>query len=349
MKTNKQTSALLIDGEYGFLAATVVRCLAACKKVRINVLSSRPGATLRFSRHVDKFLTYASGSLEAEVRKAVRETGSEILLACSGKGTEFLIRHGADIPNTQLMHLPSLPAFQTANDKWSFHLAARSCDAGTPRTWPVGDFIPQPEMFPLLLKPSDQESGKGIVRLDSLQEFASYMRLLDAEPSNYIVQEFVRGGDMGCSVFCQQGHILAVTVQRPIEHQNHGFVPAANLRFCRHEGAVAEVSKVVKHLNWTGVANFDLRIRASDGKVMLLEMNPRFWASIYGSLRAGVNFVSLNCWLSEADQHEASKVRELDYFQGYKALGRWLRGSASDFGCRLFDPLPDLVRLSLRQ
>ena len=46
---------------------------------------------------------------------------------------------------------------------------------------------------------------------------------------------------------------------------------------------------------WNGVAHIDMRIDAEDGEVKIFELNSRFWGSILGSLRAGVNFPHLAC------------------------------------------------------
>ena len=347
VKAAGRTSVLLVDGEHG-LAFKVLRCLSTHKDVRIHILSSDQKSPIRYSRHVATFLPYSirsDDSLESEVRKAAQSTGSEVLLACSAPGTEFLIRRGSTIPNIRLMQLPGLRAFRAANDKWAFHLTAHSCGTDSPRTCLAGGSgLPEDMVFPVLLKPRVGESGRGILRVNNAAELTAGLQLSTVTPGRYIVQEFVHGKNVGCSVICQEGRILACTVQQPIRPQDRGFASARDIRFRMHEGAVALANKIVKYLNWTGVAHFDMRIRDSDGRVLVLEMNPRFWASIYGSLRAGVDFVSLNCALAQAGSTSPSTFSELDYYQGFAAFGPWLRGCPTDFGCRVLDPLPDLMQ-----
>jgi hypothetical protein len=54
----------------------------------------------------------------------------------------------------------------------------------------------------------------------------------------------------------------------------------------------------MRALNWSGVANIDLRYDEDKKEVKILEINPRYWASVIGSLVAGINFPNLACQLS---------------------------------------------------
>lgn len=332
-----RTSALVIDGESP-LAIKVLWCLAGRQDLQIHLLSSDPVSLLRYSRGVKRFLSGIS------LAEAVQTTDAQLLIACGMPGTEFLIREGSSFPNVRLMQHPALASFLTAKDKWTFHLAARDCGAQSPDTWQADHAaMPDNPPFPLLFKPRENSGGEGIFRVNNSAELEAGLRSPLVTPAAYIVQEFVDGRDFGCSAFCQAGRILASTIQANLPNHREGFRPAANIRFCTHDGVLVEASKILRHLNWTGVVNFDLRVRHSDGQAFLVDMNPRFWGSIYGSLRAGVDFVGLNCSLSPL----LSKARaggKINYYRGYRALGPWLLAADGDLGCRLRDPLPDLVR-----
>jgi hypothetical protein len=106
---------------------------------------------------------------------------------------------------------------------------------------------------------------------------------------------------------------------------------------------LAIARRLSQYLNWTGVANFDVRIRHSDGKIFVLDMNPRFWANIYGSVLAGTNFVRLNCSLDQLTTPPITATRPINFYRGSHAFTAWLRGRQSDLACRLLDPLPDLL------
>jgi hypothetical protein len=141
-------------------------------------------------------------------------------------------------------------------------------------------------------------------------------------------------------VYCRDGRILAHTVQLSWRARGRQYSPGVSLRFeSRTDEVLRQVAPLVSHLKWNGIANLDMRIRASDGALVLLEMNPRVWATIYGSFRAGVDFIGLNAGLSNPLVNPAP-VR---YYQSHRSLPNWLKGELTDFGVRARDPLPELA------
>lgn len=268
-----------------------------------------------------------------------------MLLSASSKGTEFLIRYGPGIPNVELMLLPDWKSFEVANDKWLFHEYARAHGLSSPQTWladACGDL--DAKAFPLLLKPRVGDGGNGIVLIDKQSKLTAIQTSRELCLKRFVIQEFIDGEDVGCSVFCRNGQVLASTIQKVIKRRRGAYSPAAAVQFIEHKDVFMQAKRVAEFLQWTGVAHFDMRIRKSDGKVFLLEMNPRFWASIYGSLRSGINFVSLNCLLEKPVVASIPSTKSIKYFQGRAGFVPWFQGCETDFCARISDPLPDLVR-----
>ncbi|MDM7998537.1 MAG: ATP-grasp domain-containing protein [Dehalococcoidia bacterium] len=48
--------------------------------------------------------------------------------------------------------------------------------------------------------------------------------------------------------------------------------------------------RLLGSLHWHGVANIEFRLEKGTGRLVLMEINPKFWASLEVALRAGVNF-----------------------------------------------------------
>jgi predicted ATP-grasp superfamily ATP-dependent carboligase len=72
----------------------------------------------------------------------------------------------------------------------------------------------------------------------------------------------------------------------------------AGVEFFRDDATIELIRKLMAALDWNGVANIDLRFDNANGRALILEVNPRFWGSLFGSLSVGVNFAELACRLA---------------------------------------------------
>jgi len=114
----------------------------------------------------------------------------------------------------------------------------------------------------------------------------------------HIVQEFVRGYGLSCNVLCQHGRIVAHTLQRGFLPPLGSFQVPSGVEFFRQDETMASICKLMAALDWNGVANIDLRFNELEQRALILEINPRFWGSLLGSLSVGVNFAELACRLA---------------------------------------------------
>ena len=115
-------------------------------------------------------------------------------------------------------------------------------------------------------------------------------------PDNiYIVQEFIKGYNLCFNVLAKEGEILAYTIQKPRIAGRNEFEPSFGIEFFHDQKIYNSFKKIIQTLNWTGVANIDLRYDEENQEVKILEMNTRFWGTLIGSLLAGINFPYLNC------------------------------------------------------
>ena len=98
------------------------------------------------------------------------------------------------------------------------------------------------------------------------------------------------------------------------------------------------VARMVAAFNWNGVAHVDLR-DVVDGHIEIIEVNPRFWGSVLGSLHAGINFPDLACQAGLGVAVGAYSYALRQYAGGSAALQSWtdlFRRQATN-GVRLSD------------
>jgi predicted ATP-grasp superfamily ATP-dependent carboligase len=147
--------------------------------------------------------------------------------------------------------------------------------------------------FPVLIKPVKGNGGIGIKFFDDPVSLSEHCRN-HVKPDEYIIQSFVHGYDVGCSILSLDGKIMASTMQKRSINLPMTFSPFTNIDFFFDSNIYQIAETIIHKLNWSGVAHFDLRYDENENNYTVLEMNPRFWQSIVGSFYAGANFPYLS-------------------------------------------------------
>lgn len=290
-------SVLIPDGEHD-TSFKVMTCLAQIPKIRIHVISNESVTRTRYSRFCRSFhLREERGEQDwfDQIRHVIEQRKVDVILPGSEMGTRFVCAWRDRLsPIVTLPPLPPLGVFDTAVDKGSLAGFLREHDLPTPKTIPAALALDDPKIvFPVLIKPNRSYSGIGIQLFHDRKTLAEFLQAHALD--SYIVQEFVAGGDVGCNVLCRNGEILVHTLQRPIIPHPRPFSFSLCIRFVHCAETFGTVKRLVAALNWTGVANIDLRYNEAKRRYEILDMNPRYWGTLIGSLAAGVNFPYLAC------------------------------------------------------
>ncbi|MDP8952518.1 MAG: ATP-grasp domain-containing protein, partial [Actinomycetota bacterium] len=287
----------------------VVRCLGRGARVRLHVLGGDPLAPARFSRHVRSFRVHDAGGdawgeerTVERVRRAVEETGADVVLPDLTPHARFVSEHRDALSRfVAVAPSPAPDVLDVVSDKWLLAEFLSRHGIGQPPTVLAADDAAFERAlrglaFPVLLKPRrDLTLGRGIRRFESAEQLRAFLRENPEHSGGYVVQSFVRGHDVDCNVLCREGEILAHTVQRARTPSRRPYAPPAVVEFVEDGQALDLVAGLVAALGYSGVAHIDMRRDEESGRVGILEVNPRYWASLLGSLSAGVNFPHLHC------------------------------------------------------
>jgi D-aspartate ligase len=362
-----QTNLLLLDGDSVF-AHNVATCLAEQSHLRLHVLSRTPRTPLRFSRHCSSYHIYAptdDAQRVRAIRENIRRTEAEILLPVGQDAIRWVIKHQKEF--TDILALPLMPdltIFDTVADKWRLVCFLEQHNLPHPPTLLAADAHGAPACtdllhFPILLKPRDGVNGSDIMRFETADALTAHLTELGWETSRYLIQRFLPGEDIGCNVLCEQGRILAYTIQHPFLPLPHLFGPGTGVQFLKHSKTLEVIRNLMAALNWSGIANIDLRL-APDGTISILEINPRYWGSLLASLAAGVNFPWLSCQASlglsfpEPDYAPIRFVGKHRHWSPFPSLGHTKHShpaladitlQESVWRYSLRDPLPDIYYL----
>jgi predicted ATP-grasp superfamily ATP-dependent carboligase len=128
-----------------------------------------------------------------------------------------------------------------------------------------------------------------------------------------VLQEFIEGYDIDCSLLCNDGKFKAYTIQKGILFGNQKYAPAIGLQFLINDRLLEVVKQLMESLKWSGVAHIDLRYDKETSDYKVIEINGRFWSSLDASAAAGVNFPYL--YSLKEDELLKSKIlyKEIQY------------------------------------
>lgn len=299
-------SVLVLEDEIN-LFVFVVHCLSQIKDIDIYILSNKKDNETRLSRTIKKYIYYPKASNDIEwivsIDSEVDKHNIDVIMPVNEHEIKTLITYTEQLKNKdKLVILPDLDTYYKANDKGllAAHLekhkitTPKSCLIKAGEKFNVKDNL----NFPVLVKPTlGFYGGKGIVKLNDINEAKLYFNKNNLA-YDVLLEEYIEGYDLCCNILCKNGQILAYTIQKGKLWTDTPFSPQVGLEFLYIQELYNNVKKLMQSLNWSGVANIDIRFDNSTKQYMILEINPRFWLSTEASEMAGVNFPYLYCLTS---------------------------------------------------
>lgn len=164
-------------------------------------------------------------------------------------------------------------AIEIVENKRLFTEFCRRHNINQPKTFLINETPPKDIKFPLILKDFEKDTP-------DKREINNRLELNNLSISdNGVLQESITGVDLDCNVIAKKGKILSCLFQRNYkpEHNLDGgpyclqaVEPSAQAKMV--------VSKLIKDLNWSGLAHIDMR-ETKTGEIFVFELNPRIWVS----------------------------------------------------------------------
>ncbi len=266
-------------------------------------MSNKKFIPSRFSRFVKHFSYFpTSGDVNSWIgciNEEVARYDIDLIMPIYETGIRSLIANRELLAHPKkLVQLPSLSSLDMANNKalLSEHLLKHQIPG--PENLirdPKKAFGFSSSAYPIIAKPIEgSEGGEGIFVCTTAEDFKTHSDDF-LEGKEYLYQKFIEGYDIDCSVLCKNGTVQAFTIQRGTLYGKKPFSPAMGLRFLFEPKLLETVEKLMKTLNWSGVAHIDLRYDIHEDDFKVIEVNTRFWTSLGSSLLAGVNFPYRYC------------------------------------------------------
>jgi len=337
-KTGKQLmgriSVLIPDAE-AENSKRVALCLTESGRVTLHGLCRRKTAPLRTS---SLFATFDCSTEEIEIDSwlgrlddIVARQQIDVVLPTSDFGIRALSEHGHLLACAdRLVQLPEPDAFDLATNKAALANFLALHDIPRPPTVLVTAGLKLPEDcaalgFPVLAKPPLSAGGRGIQRSETMADLDGFIAGRP-EGETWVVQELIEGHDVCVNALCQNGEIIASTAQHAIDQSPSSYRPPTDFEFKCDPSATDVAGRLIEALSWSGIANIDMRFDAKRNTAVVLEINGRYWASMLGSMNAGVNFPLLACEALSGSIASNRRPRDGRYFRGKSNMLRSLMG-----------------------
>ncbi|MDP4284778.1 MAG: ATP-grasp domain-containing protein [Bacteroidota bacterium] len=296
-------SVLIPDGESNY-ALSVLQCLSQKKNVRLFILSDDPWARVRFSRYPIQFISYTNVNGNEDrltaITDAVKKTRADVVLPVDSQTMRLLSSNpGTLLQMTTIIPVPKIGDMDIAEDKWLLYLWLNENSIPCPSTilYRTDDGFDQELSkisFPVLIKPRKGSGGVGIEFFDNSSALYGFCKE-HVKSEEFIIQYFINGYDIDCSVLCKEGKILSYTIQKGFLFEDKKVSWPSGIDFLYDLRIYNVVKDLVEKFNWSGIVHIDLRYDQQEDRVKVIEMNPRFWATVCASTFAGVNFPFMSC------------------------------------------------------
>lgn len=234
-------------------------------------------------------------------------------------------------------------AFDAASDKGELIRLAQRLDIPVPKThFPenIGDVekLAGDLAFPVVLKPIRSRILQGAQWVSTRVEYAyspwemiEKCRRQQSSGALPMIQERIYGPGCGAFLLFDHGEEKVVFFHRRIREKP----PSGGVSVLRESLPIdptmrEHAVKLLKALNWHGVAMVEFKKDLADDRFKLMEINARFWGSLQLAVDAGIDFPYLFYQMETGGKVDTVN----DYRAGVKT--RWLLGDLDHLLVRLF-------------
>jgi predicted ATP-grasp superfamily ATP-dependent carboligase len=257
--------------------------------------SGRKYAVTNFSRYVKQSLVYPDPknreAFKTFIELASRRFSFDVIIPVGYTTTFTLSKVKKEIPNIRIA-VSDFETLRIAASKKETILLAQKLDIPLPNTTIVESFSEldhQVFSYPLVVK-GVMEGGfvRYAYNLQSLKK--SVTEIYQTQREYPLLQEYISGTAYGFFALFNEGEPRAIFMHKRIrEHPSSGG-PSTCAESVYEPKLLEYGLKLLKALDWHGVAMVEFKKDVKDNSYKLMEINPKFWGSLDLSIASGVDF-----------------------------------------------------------
>ncbi|KAA3625951.1 MAG: hypothetical protein DWQ02_20665 [Bacteroidetes bacterium] len=276
-------------------------------------------------------------------------------------------------------NLPEHKKLEQIADKYSQYLLAKKAGLNVPQTWLIdnasqikeGNF--PDDCWPLIIKGREVNSWRKIYggtkkgfKVNDFHELGKLIKPALEQNLSIIAQEIIEGPDTNHFKYSayrtDSGKILAEFCLQKIRQNPIRFGIGSVVKSIKKPALLKSGRQLFENIDYQGIGSAEFKLDEKDGKLKLIELNPRYWQQNTLAETCGINFPFLNYQdlLEKEPSHNLSTYRlgvkwvniymDFKSFLDYKKEGeitfpQWLQSLSgpkvfSDYA--LDDPIPGL-------
>jgi predicted ATP-grasp superfamily ATP-dependent carboligase len=319
----------ITDGHWRKTLA-VVRSLGR-RGLEVTVGESSRVATSLFSKYCSRRVVYPSvrrhpKAFLAFLRQELRGKTYDLLMPMEEETLLLMAQHRDELTPLTRLPIPSYQDISKVRDKgWLLKYASQK-GIPIPRTFWVQDIedlgaVKDTIPLPWVIKPRVSSGSFGIVYVERERDLlAAYQEVHRKFPFPLIQERIPPNGEaLGLAALLDGGGQVkaSFTHRRLREYPVTG--GPSTLRESVHHPLIEELGiRLLRSLQWYGVAMVEFKVDPRDNQPKLMELNPRFWGSLALAIHAGVDFPYLLYKMAMGEEFDSV----LDYEVGARC--RWL-------------------------
>jgi len=248
-------------------------------------------------------------SFTSEIMDVVKREKPDVLLPVSEITTLLIMQNKDVLEKDCLVPFQSFDSVNRAASKYEILHLAQSLDIPIPKTFFLEKADDLSEAlsfcrdidFPIVLKPSrsrvanvDGFRATGVKYAHDLEDVKAIISDCHSGDFPLLIQERIYGAGIGLFACYNHGKQIAIFSHRRLrEKPPSGGVSVLRESFPVNGTLKTYTDKLLKAINWHGVAMVEFKQDKACSDYKLMEVNGRFWGSLQLAIDAGVNFPSI--------------------------------------------------------
>lgn len=282
----------------------IVRSLGE-KGIDVTLGNERRVSAAAFSKYVKNNIVYPSPEkspelFTSEMYNLIKKEKYDVVMPVRDSTTILFSKMKDRLSDYTRLHIPDYFTLMKGRNKAETVKAALDSGIPCPLTYFNGDGnikkLKDTIEYPVLIRPCESSGSRGIVYVGSPEELVNEYYKIKNEFGEVMIQEYIPHTGKAYNVsalFNQYSEPRAVFAMEKIRQFPISGGPTAFAESIKGDNIKKYALKLLKDMNWVGVAEVEFIFDERDKKPKLLEINPRFWNPLSLAIHSGVDFPSL--------------------------------------------------------